>query len=498
MDKTRLSSGVFLAFIILGIFLATFNFLNNRSLWLDEASLALNITNKSTLELLQPLDYNQVAPIGFLLLEKAFASIGGNTDWSMRITPLFSFLLSVPLFYAISFQLNRKKDVAFFSTALFSLSYYPIYFSSEVKQYMSDVLMCLTIILAALLFFNRKSDYYYKLLAVGILSIWFSNVAVIPLFGVSLLLLHQTVKQKQEHLKTAFLLGSWLISFCCYYYFFIHHHPSRVHMVSYWENAGAFLPQAVFSRSFFVVLLDMTGTFFRLVGAGKFSVLAIPAYGLGLLFLLKRKKQFAYLFSAPIIIHLFLSYFRLYPFSSRLALYNHPLLLLTIAYGINLFADRLLPKRIQVFFLTAILFSSVLLLAIKWYPIEREEIKKSLAYLNDRIVATDQVYVYYPTVRSVLFYQKDFPTYASLSKDNIFLGKSHRENRSGYEDEIKALDQPVWLLFSHVYQNKKSGGSISEEEYIIERLKVNGFKIVDQQNYKGSSVYKAVPVSTGH
>jgi len=48
----------------LGIILRVAEYLPNRSLWRDEASLALNITNRSLFELLsKPLDYNQGAPL---------------------------------------------------------------------------------------------------------------------------------------------------------------------------------------------------------------------------------------------------------------------------------------------------------------------------------------------------------------------------------------------------------------------------------------------------
>lgn len=46
------------AFILTSIDMALINFINNRSLWIDEATLALNLVYNPWIELLKPLDYN--------------------------------------------------------------------------------------------------------------------------------------------------------------------------------------------------------------------------------------------------------------------------------------------------------------------------------------------------------------------------------------------------------------------------------------------------------
>jgi len=71
---------IVLGFIMIGIGLSIINVLHLRSLWLDEAMLALNIINKPVVELLKPLNFNQVAPIGFLKIEKIFTILFGNTE----------------------------------------------------------------------------------------------------------------------------------------------------------------------------------------------------------------------------------------------------------------------------------------------------------------------------------------------------------------------------------------------------------------------------------
>lgn len=56
--------------VLAGIYMRVKTYLFNRSLWLDEASLALNIVTRGFWNLLNPLDHNQGAPVGFLLATK--------------------------------------------------------------------------------------------------------------------------------------------------------------------------------------------------------------------------------------------------------------------------------------------------------------------------------------------------------------------------------------------------------------------------------------------
>jgi hypothetical protein len=87
--------------VALGIILRLRQYFANRSLWVDEASLALNIVNRTFGALTLPLDYNQGAPIGFLFIEKFSVLILGNNEFSLRLFPLFSGLLSVYFIYRI-------------------------------------------------------------------------------------------------------------------------------------------------------------------------------------------------------------------------------------------------------------------------------------------------------------------------------------------------------------------------------------------------------------
>src|ERR1051325_2431697 len=103
------------ALLLLGALLRMRQYLTGRSLWVDEAMLALNIVNQNFAGLFKPLDYDQGAPIGFLLVEKIFNSIFGKNEFTLRLFPLLVGLISLWLFYLL---LKRITNIAGLLTAL--------------------------------------------------------------------------------------------------------------------------------------------------------------------------------------------------------------------------------------------------------------------------------------------------------------------------------------------------------------------------------------------
>ena len=132
--KQRVSSFIYspkIAWIIIGfgILIRLIQYLYNRSLWADEAVLALNIVNRSYLELLQPLDYDQAAPIGFLLVEKLAVQLFGNNEYALRLFPLFSGIISLLLFYQLAKRFIPKAAIPI-ALALFASLNYLVYYAS--------------------------------------------------------------------------------------------------------------------------------------------------------------------------------------------------------------------------------------------------------------------------------------------------------------------------------------------------------------------------------
>src|SRR4051794_12995091 len=82
-------------FVVLGVVLRWVQYWPARSLWHDEAALAVNIVQRSFAELLEPLDFNQGAPIGFLMVQKALGATFGYEARVLRFVPFLCAVLSV-------------------------------------------------------------------------------------------------------------------------------------------------------------------------------------------------------------------------------------------------------------------------------------------------------------------------------------------------------------------------------------------------------------------
>ena len=118
--KSQLILTLTIAICIIGAFLRIYFYIINRSLWVDEAMLALNLVEHSFPDLFRQLDHNQGAPIGFLLLQKGVIYLLGSQDFILRLIPLLAGLISIPLMYFLS-----KKYVGQVP-ALLSLGYFAL------------------------------------------------------------------------------------------------------------------------------------------------------------------------------------------------------------------------------------------------------------------------------------------------------------------------------------------------------------------------------------
>lgn len=478
-------SAIFYLIIFIGVFLAIYLFILNRSLWHDEASLALNIINKDFLGLTKPLDSIQVAPIGFLFIEKLSVLIFGKNELALRVFPLISFLVSIPFFYLLSNKLVKNNVTALISTSIFSITLSLLRYSSEVKQYSIDVLFTIIILYYSLTLQLNKNKSLFIYAIIGSIAVWFSNVSIIILFVTGVYFLYFE-GYKNKNYKILFTFLFWAISFFIYYYLFIHNHPHTEFQITYWKES--FLPLNPFSNDFYKFLLRAINDIYGyLLGFGHFWFIPLLISSGVIGFILKhRNYTLLYFCLTPIMVHLLLSGLTLYPFSKRLILYITPLIILIYSFGLYHlfeFANKKILRLPNLFLILPVLifFYPIYLK----FPIKREEMKNSLNYIEKNIKKDETIYVYYSSCNAFDFYKET--KIININKNNtIIVGTPHRNEIHKYDYELLNLKGKVWLLFSHVYP---FSGNDNEEKYMLELLLSKGSELLDVKKYKGSNVY---------
>jgi len=448
--------------ISFGIAIRLVQYLYNRSLWADEAVLALNIVNRSYLELLQPLDYDQGAPFGFLIIEKLAIQIFGNNEYALRLFPLLSGIISLLLFYQLAKRYLNGYAIPIALAFFVSLNRL-VYYTTELKQYSSDVAIAL---LSSLLVIEicRKRLNLTKIILfslLGALTIWFSHPAIFVLagFGATHLLMNASKTKKSQIFKILIIYSSWLISFALFYFVSVQSLNKNQDLMTSWKNA---FPSSAFD---IIWLFDAFGKFFYepLGFKGITDGVAIFAFVIGCISLFYRKRKQLFILLSPLAVTFFAAYLQKYPFRGRLVLFLTPFFILLIAEGI----DSLIRKtRSKPAFIGGVLLAgwllfqpitkaSNLLVKANW----QEEIKPVISYVKSNQQPADILYIFQRGHYQFLYYAEKY----GYQKDDYIIGVDDLDKYDGrdlsdkerarYENDLNKLrgNKRVWLIFSHAH-----------------------------------------------
>lgn len=392
--------------LFIAVVLALAQFVFNRSLWHDEANLAFNIVTKTPYELCFPLVSHQSAPVAFLQVEKLFSLIIPNSEHGLRMFPLLCFCASLVLFSRICDILVRHKAVAVAALSLFVFNPALLYFSNEVKQYGVDVFFACLVLWLTVRPFAYETRRFVWLGLAGSIAVYFSNAAPFVLAGVGVYLLIKCTGKphalKGRRLPIVALGIVWLCAFGLYYFFFADRSKDTMEfMLEFWSRADpAFmLRQDTFRECLVAFVRQGAGSliiFFGFIPSIAFVSLCSPG-GIFVVFRRRDIKLAALLF-VPVLAHFAASSLMLYPFAPRMLLYTIPCILLFAAFFLDWVCDRLPGDRQAGRALRSIIAIGVpavaLLLQLSAFPIQRNELKQSMKYVESRMkVETDRIFV---------------------------------------------------------------------------------------------------------
>ncbi|MGD1901205.1 MAG: hypothetical protein ACFB9N_03090 [Geitlerinemataceae cyanobacterium] len=494
-----------LAFVALGALQRLVQYASNRSLWGDEAALALNLRDRGWSELLwQTLDFNQAAPPGFLAIEKGAIALLGNSEYSLRLFPLMAGLASLVGMYVLARRLNRPLAGAI-AVGLFACLRYTSYYATEVKQYSSDVAIALVFFLWLTELRSPKLERSEAtwLALLGGLAVWFCHPVIFVMAGVELWHWIRVAWGAANPFRTIAgwirsrfaVYFAWVASFGAMYVLTIRSTLENEALTDSW---GDRYPDDWLDIGWF---FDAIGRFFyRPLGfLGWTDGVAIAAFLVGAIALGRggRRGTLALLL-APVAMTLLASYLHAYPFRERLVLFLAPFALAIVAEGVavtlvGIFRGAVWRRIVCAAF--GLLFAGAL---VGWpvvktvgriaEPRQIEEIRPVLAQVRAGWEVGDRLYVYPPGRNQFLYYAPMF----EFVPEDYAIGVAYLAPQGGNDlesDDICAFvrelaeftsDDRVWLLFSRA--------SDREQQTLLDLLDPEGLKL-DSAIEEGAFAY---------
>jgi hypothetical protein len=416
--------------VVLGLALRLAAFLPDRSLWADEAMLALNVLDRPPARLAEPLDYNQSAPVGYLLLVKGCVSVFGPDEHAFRLVSILAAVAGLFGFAAVARRLLPGWPAAV-AVALFALNPAVVSYAGEAKPYALDAAIAVGLSWLAL-----RPDGLIELAVAGCVAVWFSNPAAFVLAGIGLGLLW-----RRSWWQVGLVSTSWLASFAACFLLTLRAASANHYLADYWApHLMPWPPNLHWLVDHVLGLFDSPGGFDGLPGA---AVVGLSLAGAGTVAWTRAEPGDATMVSGPAVAAFAAAAAGLYPFVGRLLLFLTPGLCLVIARGISVPG---LPA-VRVLLTSAVLaLFGVQAVEECRHPSRCEEVKAVVQHLTTHRSSEDAVYVYYGARPAVKFYaaRLGFDPTSDVTVDE------NRGDATELRAELDAIRaRRLWVIVSH-------------------------------------------------
>lgn len=453
--------------IIAGIAFRLYHYFYNRSLWEDEIYLSTGIEHYTLSQLFtSQLDFQQKAPIGYLVIVKLITMLLGGKEMELRLFPMLCGIASLFCFVSVAKHFLKPAGVL---VALALVAFAPtlVYHAVEAKQYAVEFLATIIILQLYVKYYNRTDT--RSLLAWGLwgaVIVWFSYSSVFILAGVAATVGLRAIIHKHWSrlglLMFPFIL--WFGSFAVNYMIFTQKDAHTGWLVFFFVSHHAFMP---LSGSMPAWLLRQIFAFFNYpLGLSWFTVYnnpsriyqallrmtVVPIFFsvLGTIYLLRTNRKLLFLIVITFAIVLVASAIKLYPFTERLILFLSPLAILLIAAGCEsiYFKDKM--GVWQTVLVALLLFGPVKnIVAQTIHPSLFGDYKKSyqreaLLYLNDHYQPGDVVYVYWNDLPGYRLYKKMYDL-----KFTAIEGNDYRHQANSFDSYFRMVDGEVKPLLAN-------------------------------------------------
>lgn len=343
------AEGLTWAAVAAGVVLRLLAFASNRPLYRDEKSLLENLVRLPVFDFRTMLTEYQLAPPGFLAIERTLVRLPGPDVLAARSFPLACGLAALFLFRRTARRFVAPHAVPI-AVGLFALSDWLIYYSAEIKQYSCDLALTLSAFLLAAGPSPRepgestepplRSRRLLSLAAFGAIGVWFSYPLAFVLAGVGSYLFASAILGRDRRGAAGLIaIGlSWAASFgACYVV--SHGMLDKGRFIwDWWDFAFLRVPPHSIAElklevCQFLNVFDSPSDVKTPLGPLFTAILALVLAIAGAVSLARRWPGGLYLLAAPVAGALAASAMRQYPFHGRLLIFLVPSVHLLVSQG---------------------------------------------------------------------------------------------------------------------------------------------------------------------
>ncbi|RYZ49810.1 MAG: hypothetical protein EOP49_15370 [Sphingobacteriales bacterium] len=407
---------LFAFFLILcGVVSRVTVFFHSRNLFIDEANIARNVFERSFLQLATPLSYEQYAPPVFMWMLKLSTVFLGYGEMAFRLFTLLCSAAALGVMYLLMKRLTSLRSL-WYPIGLMAVAFIMLRYSTELKQYMSDVLIVLSLILLALktdIFNISRKRFVLTWFIAGTVAIWGAMPSVFALTGVGCYYFFDALRRKQYALSgiVAFTGVLWLCQFAIYYFLILKPQIESNYLQNFHQDYFLYATPSVMSEwkhnwNVIKTLIQETGGYSDFFGAANVLLLI-----LGTAFFLRKDFMKSLLILVPLAAVMLAAGLNQYSLIPRVALFIMPLFLVIMGYGL----EQLMGVRWKVvpvvLFLLGLkgIYNHSMVGAMMVQKKEIEHITKAMDFVQGQGLTGDQIYVHNGARPSFIYYSQIHP-----------------------------------------------------------------------------------------
>jgi Dolichyl-phosphate-mannose-protein mannosyltransferase len=442
----------------IGVFLRCWQYFANDSYFMDEIAVLRNLVDRPWRDLLtQPLAYGQLAPPGFLMVEKLLLNTLGSSEYSLRLFPFLCSVASVVVF-ALLVRGLLSRAAALGSLAMFAIAGPLILYGSQLKQYSIDVLCACLVSLAATRYASTRGRFAAYVFGItGAVCVWFSQPAVLVLGSMILFLIAGEIwrmRREPGDRRILWALAAAGVSAAASMLFALRMFSPATRRYQHQSFQGGFMPRALPTSLSNLWPYAQLHSFF---GSNGIGVMAYPHPGIftlltavGFGVLVFRRKLPGLVIAAPLFAVLLASAARQYPLTDRIILFLLPSFIIALAVSAETLASLAGPRGWVPWVVLSILVGFAAYPVLHRLPPYRlEPIRPAIEYVASHRQPGDKLYILHGAVPAFSYYG---PRYEMVGSSTV-TGSCRTDDPRQYFREVDQLrgSKRAWIIIGHPF-----------------------------------------------